>query len=317
MKPMVLIDPPRKKFSDPNLTAQGEPRARVVFDELKTLWVNTGTLCNITCTHCYIESSPTNDSLVYFSDADLALFLDEVAQLAGKPIEIGFTGGEPFLNPQIIGLVEMALARGHRVLILTNAMRPMMRSRIRDGLRALKARYGERITLRVSLDHYEADLHDEERGPGSFAATLEGIDWLTQAGFKVSLAGRTLWGGDESEVRAGFARLIAARGWRIDAGSAEQLVLFPEMDESAEVPEISDACWGILKVAPAAMMCASARMVVKREGAEAPSVIACTLLPYEPEFELAARLTHSLTPVALNHPHCAKFCVLGGGSCSG
>ncbi len=316
MKPMVLIDPPRKKFSDPTLTAQGEPRARVVFDELKTLWVNTGTLCNITCTHCYIESSPTNDSLVYFSDADLALFLDEVAQLAGKPIEIGFTGGEPFLNPQIIGLVEMALARGHRVLILTNAMRPMMRSRIRDGLRALKARYGERITLRVSLDHYEADLHDEERGPGSFGATLEGIDWLTQAGFKVSLAGRTLWGGDESEVRAGFARLIAARGWRIDAGSAEQLVLFPEMDESAEVPEISDACWGILKVAPAAMMCASARMVVKRKGAEAPSVIACTLLPHEAEFELAARLTDSLTPVALNHPHCAKFCVLGGGSCS-
>lgn len=313
---MIVADPPRTKFSDPNITAQGEPRARVVFDELRTLWINTGTLCNITCTHCYIESSPTNDSLVYFTEADLAPFLDEVAQVAGEPIEIGFTGGEPFLNPQIIGLLEMTLARGHRVLILTNAMRPMMRPHMRDGLLALKAQYGERITLRVSLDHYEAHLHDEERGAGSFAATLDGIDWLAQAGFKVSLAGRTLWGGDKAEMRAGFARLIAARGWRIDAGSAEQLVLFPEMDESAEVPEISDACWGILKVAPAAMMCASARMVVKRKGAKAPSVIACTLLPYEPEFELAARLTDSLAPVALNHPHCAKFCVLGGGSCS-
>ncbi|MGD9815192.1 MAG: radical SAM protein [Hyphomonadaceae bacterium] len=313
---MTVADPPRTKFSDPKLTAQGEPRARVVFDELKTLWINTGTLCNITCTHCYIESSPTNDSLVYFTEADLAPFLDEVAQLVGKPIEIGFTGGEPFLNPQIISLSEMALARGHRVLILTNAMRPMMRPHMRDGLLALKDEYGERIALRVSLDHYEADLHDEERGQGSFAATLEGIDWLAQAGFQVSLAGRTLWGGDEAEMRAGFGRLIAARGWPIDAGSAEQLVLFPEMDESAEVPEISDACWGILKVAPAAMMCASARMVVKRKGAEAPAVIACTLLPYAPEFELAARLSDSLTPVALNHPHCAKFCVLGGGSCS-
>lgn len=313
---MTVADPPRTKFSDPKLTAQGEPRARVVFDELKTLWINTGTLCNITCTHCYIESSPTNDSLVYFTEADLAPFLDEVAQLVGKPIEIGFTGGEPFLNPQIIGLSEMSLARGHRVFILTNAMRPMMRPHMRDGLLALKDEYGERIALRVSLDHYEADLHDEERGQGSFAATLEGIDWLAQAGFQVSLAGRTLWGGDEAEMRAGFGRLIAARGWPIDAGSAEQLVLFPEMDESAEVPEISDACWGILKVAPAAMMCASARMVVKRKGAEAPAVIACTLLPYAPEFELAARLSDSLTPVALNHPHCAKFCVLGGGSCS-
>jgi hypothetical protein len=313
---MTITNPHRAKFSDPALTARGEPRATVAFDELKTLWINTGTLCNITCTHCYIESSPTNDSLVYFTEADLAPFLDEVAQLAGEPIEIGFTGGEPFLNPQIIGLLEMALGRGHRVLILTNAMRPMMRPRMRDGLRALKARYGEKITLRVSLDHYDADLHDEERGPGSFAATLEGIDWLGQAGFKLSLAGRSLWGGDETEMRTGFARLIAARDWPVDARSAEQLVLFPEMDVSAEVPEISDACWGILKVAPAAMMCASARMVVKRKGAEAPSVIACTLLPYEPEFELAARLTDSLTPVALNHPHCAKFCVLGGGSCS-
>lgn len=313
---MTVAHPPRTKFSDPNLTVRGEPRARVVFDELRTLWINTGTLCNITCTHCYIESSPTNDSLVYFTEADLAPFLDEVAQLVGKPIEIGFTGGEPFLNPQIIGLSEMSLARGHRVLILTNAMRPMMRPHMRDGLLALKAQYGESLTLRVSLDHYDADLHDEERGPGSFAATLEGIDWLAQAGFKLSLAGRTLWGGDEAEMRAGFARLIAARGWPIDAGSAEQLVLFPEMDESAEVPEISDACWGILKVAPATMMCASARMVVKRKGAAAPAMIACTLLPYEPEFELAASLSESLTPVALNHPHCAKFCVLGGGSCS-
>ncbi|UPT62745.1 MAG: radical SAM protein [Hyphomonadaceae bacterium JAD_PAG50586_4] len=313
---MSITHQPHAKFSDPTLTARGEPRATVAFDELKTLWINTGTLCNITCAHCYIESSPTNDSLVYFTEADLAPFLEEVSQLGGKQIEIGFTGGEPFLNPQILGLVEMALARGHRVLILTNAMRPMMRPRMRDGLRALKARYGERITLRVSLDHYDADLHDEERGAGSFDATLNGIDWLAQAGFKLSLAGRSLWGGDEAEIRAGFARLIAARDWPIDARSAEQLVLFPEMDASAEVPEISDACWGILKVAPAAMMCASARMVVKRKGAEAPSVIACTLLPYEPEFELAARLTDSLTPVALNHPHCAKFCVLGGGSCS-
>jgi hypothetical protein len=313
---MTVTDPLRAKFCDPTLTSRGEPRARVVFNELKTLWINTGTLCNITCTHCYIESSPTNDSLAYFTEADLAPFLDEVAQLVGKPIEIGFTGGEPFLNPQIIGLSEMSLARGHRVLILTNAMRPMLRPHMRDGLLALKAQHGERITLRVSLDHYDADLHNEERGPGSFAATLDGIDWLAEADFKVSLAGRTLWGGDEAEMRAGFARLIAARGWPIDAGSAEQLVLFPEMDESAEVPEISDSCWGILKVEPAAMMCASARMVVKRKGAAAPAVVACTLLPYEPEFELAASLSESLTPVALNHPHCAKFCVLGGGSCS-
>jgi len=63
-------------------------------------------------------------------------------------------------------------------------------------------------------------------------------------------------------------------------------------------------------------MCASSRMIVRRKDADAPSVIACTLLPYEAEFELGQTLEEASRPVSLNHPHCAKFCVLGGGSCS-
>ena len=57
-------------------------------------------------------------------------------------------------------------------------------------------------------------------------------------------------------------------------------------------------------------------MVVKRRGAAAPAVVACTLLPYDPQFELGATLAEAARPVALNHPHCAKFCVLGGAACS-
>ena len=64
-------------------------------------------------------------------------------------------------------------------------------------------------------------------------------------------------------------------------------------------------------------MCSSSRMVVKRKGAGHLSVLACTLLPYEPEFDLGQTLEEAERPVALNHPHCAKFCVLGGASCSG
>jgi hypothetical protein len=83
------------------------------------------------------------------------------------------------------------------------------------------------------------------------------------------------------------------------------------------VPEITTACWGILGVDPTTMMCATARMVVKRRGAPAPEVVSCTLLPYQEAFSLGATLAESLVPVPLNHRHCARFCVLGGGSCSG
>jgi len=117
-------------------------------------------------------------------------------------------------------------------------------------------------------------------------------------------------------VRAGYARLFAELGVAIDAASSVSLVLFPEMDSRVAVPEITTACWGILKKSPDSVMCASARMVVKRKGAERPAVVACTLLPYDPQFELGNTLAESVGAVRLNHPHCAKFCVLGGAACS-
>jgi hypothetical protein len=126
-----------------------------------------------------------------------------------------------------------------------------------------------------------------------------------------------MWKEAEADARAGYAKLIAARGWTIDAADHWQLVLFPEMDETVDVPEITTACWGILKLDPSTLMCASTRMVVKRKGASAPTVLACTLLPYDPAFDLGPNLADALAPVKLNHRHCAKFCVLGGGSCSG
>jgi len=88
------------------------------------------------------------------------------------------------------------------------------------------------------------------------------------------------------------------------------------LDERVEVPEITAACWGILGKSPDDVMCASSRMVVKRKGADKPVVLACTLLPYAPEFEMGGTLAQAEADVQLNHPHCAKFCVLGGASCS-
>ena len=113
-----------------------------------------------------------------------------------------------------------------------------------------------------------------------------------------------------------IALLFAREGFDIDASDPGQTVLFPEMDETAEVPEITTACWDILGKSPRDVMCASSRMVVKRKGAAHPTVLACTLLPYDERFELGGRLCDSFDPVPLNHPHCARFCVLGGGSCS-
>lgn len=304
----------RRKFRDPAVTADGEARASVDLRGLSTLWINTGTLCNLECVGCYIESSPKNDRLVYITSDEVAAFLDEIERERLPTREIGFTGGEPFMNPEIYEMLGDALARGFKVLILTNAMRPMMRQNHR--LLALQDNYGDRLTLRVSIDHPTRARHEEVRGPGSWQPMIEGLRWLGRHGFRVHLAGRTLFGETEDTLRPAYGALVADLGFALDASNPAELVLFPEMDETLDVPEITTDCWGILNVNPADMMCASSRMVVKRKGADGPAVAACTLLPYDPAFELGSTLSEAAGSVALNHPHCARFCVLGGGSCS-
>jgi len=303
----------RAKFRDPRRTAQGDPRAQVALRSLNTLWINTGTLCNLACKTCYIESSPANDALVYPTLAEVDVFLDEANGLGTR--EIAFTGGEPFMNPDMLAMMRSALDRGFEVLVLTNAMRPMRR--FDDRLDALRAELGARLTMRVSLDHYTKALHDAERGPNSWDKAIDGLNWLSNHGFRIAVAGRRLAGESEAAARAGYAGLFAKHGLRIEAVDPAALVLFPEMDETADVPEISEACWELLDVSPDTIMCASSRMVIKRKGAPRPVVVACTLIPYDDRFELGETLGQAHGAVSLNHPHCARFCVLGGASCSG
>lgn len=303
-----------EKFRDPLVTAKGERRAGVALEALRTLWFNTGTLCNITCANCYIESSPRNDRLAYLGHDELVTYLDEIARDRLPTEEIGFTGGEPFMNPEIMALIETSLARGFRVLVLTNAMRPMQR--LAAPLVDLDRRYGAALTIRVSLDHYTRERHEAERGRLSWERTIKGLQLLAGNGFNLAIAGRANTGESDAVLRAGYAALFQRLGITLDAGDPARLVLFPEMDARVDVPEITEACWGILHKSPSEVMCASSRMVVKRKGAARAAVIACTLLPYAPEFELGTTLAEASGRVMLNHPHCAKFCVLGGASCS-
>ena len=303
---------PPEKFTDPDWTANGEPRASVPLGRLETLWLNTGTLCNLACAHCYIESSPTNDSLVYLNRADAARFLDEAQALGTR--EIGFTGGEPFMNPAFVAMLGDTLERGFEALVLSNAMKPMRRYEV--ALVELRERFGSKLTIRVSLDHHTQVVHEAERGPSSWNAAIEGLQWLSRNDFALAVAGRMLPGESEAEERAGYARLFAGQGIAVEASDPARLVLFPEMDETRDIAEITTACWGILGKDPASIMCATSRMVVHRKGEAAPRVAACTLIPHDRGFDMGATLAEASAPVKLNHPHCARFCVLGGASCS-
>lgn len=155
-----------------------------------------------------------------------------------------------------------------------------------------------------------------ERGDGSFQKAVDGLNWLAKNKFDIHIAGQASFANTEENAKAGYADLIRQHNWHIDASNPTHVMLFPEMGEQIDVPEITTACWGILNVHPHTMMCATSRMVVRRKGEDVPAVLACTLLWDDVQFETGKTLKDSLGPIALNHPHCAKFCVLGGTSCS-
>lgn len=312
-------DVPRRgsgKFIDPLWTADGAPRAVVPLQALRTVWFNTGSLCNIACTDCYMDSHPRNDRLAYLRHDEVVDFLEQIAR-GGHPVtQIGLTGGEPFMNPDIIAILREALGRGFDVLVLTNAMKSLWNTRA--DVQALADAYGSKLTLRVSIDHYTREGHEAVRGVSSWAVVMRTVAWLVDAGIDLAVAGRTVRQEDEAAARAGYGALFERLGVPVDGGDPARLVLFPEMDASRDVPEITAACWAIVGTRPEAQMCASGRMVLRRKGDARPVVVPCTLLPYDRRFDLGATLEEAVAcpPIPLNHPHCARFCVLGGASCS-
>ena len=301
-----------KKFDDMFITAKGEQRAFVSLKELKTLWFNTGTLCNLACENCYIESSPKNDRLVYLNVEDIRPYLEEI-QSDKLPTEmIGLTGGEPFLNPHIIPILDLIMSYGLEVLVLTNANRVLKRHH--QSLLDLNKKYPALLHLRVSLDHHTQSVHDQERGSGAFEKTMQELQWLDQNNFDLSIASRSLTGETQADSIKGHKELLNQCGINIDLDN--KLVVFPEMKSERDLPEITTQCWGILNKNPDDQMCASERMIVKRKGEDKAVVMPCTLLAYDDQFVLGESLKDAKKDVYLNHRFCAEFCVLGGASCS-
>tara|TARA_R110002096_G_scaffold435224_2_gene659808 strand:- start:6132 stop:7094 length:963 start_codon:yes stop_codon:yes gene_type:complete len=302
------------KFRKATVTAKGEDRAYVELTKLETLWFNTGTRCNLQCQNCYIESSPTNDELLYISKQEVETYLDEIRDLELGTRNISFTGGEPFLNKEMVPIIKLCLSRGFEVLVLSNAYRAI--DSYFDDLTELNKAYPNKLTLRISLDHYTAEMHEVERGPKTFNRTLVTMKKLFDMGLNIAVAGRSLANESSIEALTGYQSILDEYEIGIRVVDGKNIAIFPEMTTTTDVPEITTSCWDILHVKPENQMCATERMVVKRKGTDTPVVLPCTLIAYDPQFELGTTLKESFKKVYLNHPYCAQFCVLGGASCS-
>ncbi len=272
---------------------------------LETLWLQvTGTLCNLACLHCFISCGPKNDSHPFMTLEQVQDALDE-AQKHGVR-EYYFTGGEPFMHPDMLEMIERTLALGP-LSILTNGV--LIDAEMAARLRTIfdNARYS--LDLRVSLDGTTAETNDPIRGRGTFARIIAGIQELANVGLNPVLTVTEVNGGGPKE-REEFRALLEGLGlnkprmkflapFRI--GREERRGRGYDAFERLRAEDLGPDDGEVLQ-------CSSCRMVT------AKGAYPCPILIEVDEARLGDRLQDALGPIALDHPACYT-CHVDGVTC--
>lgn len=306
--PVVEIIAPRASDSW-TLTRAGEPRGYIDADQLRELWIHTGTACNLACPFCLEGSHPGDSRIPGMTLADAKPFIHEALDMGVE--QFSFTGGEPFVIRDFVHILDYA-SQHRPCFVLTNATDPLLK-RKHQVLPLLNNPYP--IHFRVSLDFPDAARHDKDRGDGSFNKALEGIRWLHDQGFKVSIARQTDAGEVPAQVVADYQEIF--RQWGIPENLA--FTAFPDLGTPGSddgSPEITEACMRKYPTpeSRAHFMCTYTRMLVKK--GEQVRVYACTLVDDDPEYDLGGTLRESMEQrIMLRHHRCFA-CYRFGASCS-
>lgn len=297
--------PEAARSQPPENALQGAPR--VGLRALDTLWFQVaGTLCNLACTHCFVSCSPSNHTHGMMSLEEVRRHLADAAGLGVR--EIYFTGGEPFLNPEMEAILAAALAVAPAT-VLTNGLLldPLRAAR----LKALADASDYSLDFRVSMDGYDAASNDPVRGEGTFERILAGIRNLHEAGLNpVITVTEVCREAATDSGKARFFELLRSMGI-----AKPRLKILPVFHIGAEAGrggayeewqrlragEVTEGGWDHLQ-------CSSCRM------ATAAGVWVCPILVNEPAAKMGERLADALGPFSLEHPACWT-CHVYGVSC--
>ena len=280
---------------------------RLPFLHLDVLWLQvTGTLCNIACRHCFISCGPRVRIHDMMSAEAVRSAVDDAAAAGCRAF--AFTGGEPFLHPEILDLIDMTLWHGP-LDILTNGMLIDVPLASALGERFRASPYS--LDLRVSLDGLSADENDAIRGRGVFEAATRGIRNLVEAGIEPAVAVTTVNAEHgSSEGRLAFLAMLRDLGVR-----RPRLKLIPPFRIGREArrggayrdwERLSDD--DLTDESPWVLQCGTARMVTAR------GVWPCPILVNEDGARMGDRLEDGLQPCSLGSPAC-HTCHVEGFSC--
>lgn len=277
-------------------------------DHLDTLWLQvTGTLCNLACLHCFISCGPKNHSHEYMSLEQVHRAVDKGARQGVKAYY--FTGGEPFLHPEIDQMIELTLAHGP-LTVLTNGilideeMAAWLAERFRTS------RYS--FDLRVSLDGTTRSENDALRGRGTFDKIIASIERLHSAGLNPVITVTTCHAGSGGEEgRQKFYEFVRSRG--IDKPRLKFLAPFKIGREERRGGGYED--WerlvegDLIDGEAEQLQCSNCRMVTSK------GVYPCPILVEHDDARMGDELEDGLEAIELRHQACYT-CHVEGVSCA-
>jgi AdoMet-dependent heme synthase len=281
----------------------------VGLQSLDELWFQVaGTVCNLRCKHCFISCAPDNHSFWFMSRAQVAEALADSEALGVK--EYYFTGGEPFMNREMDGILADTLARGPATVLTNATLMPPRRAR---ALARLAADSIYTLELRVSLDGITREMNDAIRGEGAFDRCVEGIRNLVAEGFLPIITCMRSWPEEETEgYLEGFRELLSSLGY----DQARIKILPPLlMGEEAKRTRGYDPDERVTHEMLhgfdlSQLLCTRARLVTAR------GVYACPILLESPSAHLGASLTEAAARPARLAESACYTCYLSGAICS-
>ena len=287
------------------LTLKGEPRGYIDFSVFKQLWIHTGTVCNLNCPNCFEESSPQSKRLQTITLEEIRPCLYEAKNQGVQ--SFGFTGGEPFMNPHFLSILEQALDLAP-CLVLTNATKPL--KHFLPRLAELAPEKKQRLTFRVSIDSPDQAIHDANRGNGSFNLAWTHLYQLHQSGFPIAIARQMQTNEDTHATNQAFHALFQ----QYDLPQNTTVVAFPDLQRT-QTPEISESCMTTYHTAQtrANFMCATSRMLVKKNNTL--SLYACTLVDNHDFYNYGNNLEQALQKRTMLKHHRCFACFSSGVSC--
>lgn len=289
----------------PLLEMEPSQRPAAPFVRLSALWIQiTGTWCNLECTHCLNASGPREP---WLRPLDAETVRDAIREGEGLGVkEVYFTGGEPFLHPEMLTLLGEALAVAPTT-VLTNGTR--ISDTVADALADLAARTPYSLEIRVSLDDVDPGPNDQVRGPGAWEKAVAAVRRLDTRGLlPIVTATEILTAGSEG----GTGTYQRFRDFLLSLGIEKPRVKIIPVFATGRLADLAgerlteERLEGFDRNL---LQCAESRVVAHG------GVYACPILAGLPGARLSTgSLAESFRPAPLYHPACVT-CHESGMSC--